>query len=115
MFEAGKVAVVGEADVVFAFRALGVDVFSPRNVEEARKVLETVEKEGYSLVFLHQDFLAPLKEERESLGKKFFPVVLGFSDFRQVANELEDMIRDMTVKATGSVSLVKRKGKDETR
>ncbi len=107
MFE--KVAIVGEADIVFAFRALGVKVFSPQSLEEARKIMEILEKENFALVFLHEIFFELLEEEREALREKFCPVVVGFSDHRKITNYLENMMRDMAIKATGSDSLVKRR------
>jgi V/A-type H+-transporting ATPase subunit F len=77
-----KVAVVGEADIIFALRALGVKVFSPKSLEEAKKVMESLAKENFALCFLHESFLEPLREEREALREKFCPVVVGFSDYR---------------------------------
>jgi len=38
-----KVAVVGEADIIFPLRALGMKVFSPKSLGEAKQVLETLE------------------------------------------------------------------------
>ena len=108
MFE--KVAVVGEKDFVFAFRALGFQVFSPQNEEEAKKVMEHIEKEKVALCFLHQRFLEPLKEEREELGKKMCPVVVGFRDFREVIDQLGAIMRETAMRATGSDSFMKREG-----
>lgn len=113
MFE--KVAVVGEEHFVFAFRALGFSVFSPRSLEEAKKVLEYLEKENFALCFLHQSLLEPLEEERKALGKKFCPVVVGFTDYRDIKDQLGRIMREMAIKATGSDSLVKGKEKDERR
>jgi len=113
MFE--KVAVVGDANLVFAFRALGIKVFSPKDSEEAKKVIETIEKENYALCFLHQSLLEPLKKERKALAKKFCPVVVGFSDYRDVTDQLENIMREVAIKATGSDSLTKRRKKDERR
>jgi vacuolar-type H+-ATPase subunit F/Vma7 len=110
-----KVAVVGEADIIFALRALGVKIFSAKDVEEARKAMETIEKENFALCFLHESFLEPLREEREALRDKFCPVVVGFSDYRKVTDQLERMMREVAIKATGSDSLVKRKEEDERR
>jgi len=110
-----KVAVVGEGDIIFALRALGVKVFSPQSIEEAREVMETLEKENFALCFLHEKFLEPLRGEREALREKFCPVVVGFSDYRKVTDYLERMMKDMAIKATGSDSLVRRRGKDERR
>jgi len=110
-----KVAVVGEADIIFALRALGVKVFSPKSLEEAKKVMESLAKENFALCFLHESFLEPLREEREALRDKFCPVVVGFSDYRKVTDQLERMMREVAIKATGSDALVKRKEEDERR
>ncbi len=110
-----KVAVVGEADFIFALRALGVKVFSPENLEEAKKIMEAIKEENFALCFLHESFLEPLSEEREALRKEFCPVVVGFSDYRKVTDQLERMMREVAIKATGSDSLVKRKEEDERR
>ena len=110
-----RVAVVGEADILFALRALGMKVFSPKSLEEAKKIMETLEKENFAICFLHERFLETLREEREALREKFCPVVVGFSDYRELTDHLEKIVRDMAIKATGSDSLVKRKGEDERR
>lgn len=113
MFE--KVAVVGDAELVFAFRAMGIKVFSPRAREEAREILETLKQEKFAVCFLHESLFEALKQERETLREEFCPVVLGFSDYRQVSGYLEKMMREIAIKATGSDSLVKKKDENETR
>ena len=110
-----KVAVVGDADIIFALRALGVKVFSPKSLEEAKKVMESLAEENFALCFLHESLLEPLQEEREALREKFCPVVVGFSDYRKVTDQLERMMREVAIKATGSDSLVKRREEDERR
>lgn len=110
-----RLAVIGDSDLVFPLKAMGIKTFSPKSVGEARDVLRSLEKEGVALCFLHEKFLAPLKEEREAFNKKLCPVVVGFSDYRQVADPMGKLMREMSIKATGSDSLVKKRGNDETR
>lgn len=110
-----KVAVIGEKDMVFAFRALGFKTYSPRHLDEAREILNGLEQDNVALCFLHQSYFEPLQEEREALGKKFVPVVVGFSDYRKITDHLENMMKEMAVKATGSDALVKRRGNHGTR
>jgi vacuolar-type H+-ATPase subunit F/Vma7 len=110
-----KVAVIGEKDMVFAFRALGFKTFSPRHLDEAREILEGLEEKKIALCFLHQSYFQALQDEREALGKKFVPVVVGFSDYRKITDHLETMMKEMAVKATGSDALVKRRGNHGTR
>jgi len=115
MFEWNKAAILGDADQVFAFRALGFKVYSPRSDDETRRVLEGLEQEGIALIFVHQKYLAPVEDLRKRMEKKFCPVVIGFSDHRDALDHLNTLMREMTVKATGSDLLVKGRGQDETR
>lgn len=110
-----KMAIVGDADIIFPLKTLGLKVYSPKNADDTRKILASLEKENVALCFLHESLLVPLEKEREDLRKKICPVVMGFSDFRVVTDYLGQIMRNMAVKATGSDSLVKRRGKDETR
>ncbi len=110
MSEGMKVAIVGDAGLLFGFRALGIKVFAPASLDEARAVLALLEKENYGLCLLHESFFGPLREEREALGRKFSPVIVGFSDYRTASDHLEAMLKEMAVRATGSDALVKRKG-----
>ncbi|MDH4217820.1 MAG: V-type ATP synthase subunit F [Candidatus Aminicenantes bacterium] len=110
-----KVAVIGDQDLVFPLRVLGIKVFAPQSVEEARRILKDLERENVALCFLHQSLLEPLQVEREALRKKIVPVVVGFSDYRKVIDHLDKMMKEMAVKATGSDALVKRRGNHGTR
>jgi vacuolar-type H+-ATPase subunit F/Vma7 len=110
-----RVAVIGDRDLVFPLKVMGIRVFSPKDIDEARRVLVSLEEEGIALCLMHESYFTPLSDEREALRKKFTPVLAGFSDYRKVTDELGKMMREMAVKATGSDSLVKRRGNDETR
>jgi len=110
-----RVAVIGDADLVFPLKTLGIKIYFPKTNEEAGQILRSLEEERIALCFLHERFLDPLKEKREILGKKVCPVVVGFSDYREITDHLGEMMRDMALKATGSDSLVKQRGQDETR
>jgi vacuolar-type H+-ATPase subunit F/Vma7 len=110
-----RVAVIGERDLVLPLKVLGIRVFSPKDIDEARQVLGSLEKEGIALCLLHESYFEHLSSEREALRGKFTPVVAGFSDYRKVTDELGKMMREMAVKATGSDSLVKKRENDEIR
>ena len=101
------VAIIGDADLVFPLRALGLKVYTPLDLAEARAVLKNLEAEDVGLCFLHERFFEPLAKERQALEKKFMPVIAGFSDYRMVTDYLAQTMREMAVKATGSDALVK--------
>ena len=110
-----RVAIIGERDLVFPLKVLGLRVFSPKDIDEARHVMSSLEEEGIALCLIHESYFEPLRSEREALRKKFTPVVAGFSDYRKVTDELGKMMREMAVKATGSDSLVKKRENHEIR
>jgi vacuolar-type H+-ATPase subunit F/Vma7 len=109
-----KVAVVGGRDLVFAFRVMGLKVFSPKNLEEAKKVIEIIKEKDFALCLLHESLFEPLSDELKTLKDKFCPVVVGFSDYRKVTDYLEKVVRQLAIKATGS-DVLKRRGEDERR
>ena len=113
--EKTRVAAIGPQDAVFALGVLGIKAYSPRDLDEAREILSSLERDNIALCFLHQSYFETLQEEREALGKKFVPVVVGFSDYRKITDHLENMMKEMAVKATGSDALVKRRGNHGTR
>ena len=58
-----KIAVLGDKDSVLGFRALGLDVFTADNAEQARPILHRLAKEGYAIVYLTQQLAAGLGAE----------------------------------------------------
>ena len=108
-----RVAIIGDADLVFPLRVMGIKVYSPKDALEAKRILIGLEKEHIALCFIHESLIEPTSEERERLMKKFCPVLVGFSDYRKITDYLADMLRDMAITATGSDSLVRRRGRDE--
>ncbi len=110
-----RVAIIGDRDLVFPLKVMGIKVYFPKDIDEARRILGSLEEEGIVLCLVHERYFDPLREEREMLRKKFAPVVAGFSDYRKVTDQLGQMMREMAVKATGSDSLVKQRGNDEKR
>ena len=108
-----RMAIVGDADLVFGFRALGIRTFSPRNADEARSVLSGIAQGDWALCLVHQKWLDVWRDQKEEMGKRLFPVVVGFSDHRDLTDRIGKMVRDMAVAATGTDSLVRRKGDNE--
>jgi vacuolar-type H+-ATPase subunit F/Vma7 len=106
-----KIAVMGDGDLILPLKALGLKVYTPMDIEEARDILKGLEKEEIALCLVHHQFLEPLKKEIDQLEKKFCPVIAGFSDYREVSDLLQRKMKHLSIKATGSDSLVRGKDK----
>ncbi len=105
-----KIAVMGDADLIIPLKALGIKVYTPENIYEARDILKGLEGEEIALCLVHDQFLEPLQKEINRLESKFCPVIAGFSDYREVSDLIKKRMKGLSIKATGSDSLVK--GKD---
>ena len=68
-----RVAVIGEQDLVFAFRALGIKAYSPQNLDEAREILFGLEKQISLSVFCTRAILMLSKKRGKLWGKSSCP------------------------------------------
>lgn len=60
-----KICVIGGAETVVGFKALGLEVFPVVNAEEARKVLRTVTdpEKGYAIIYIEETLAEKLQGE----------------------------------------------------
>ncbi|MCX8160295.1 MAG: hypothetical protein N3G18_05110 [Candidatus Saccharicenans sp.] len=116
MSEAGRIAVIGDRDFCAPFKVLGLSVLTPATPDEARSFLAQVVQEKYAICLIQETWLEVLKSEVAELSHKFSPVCLGFSDFRASSEAVENLMKELSIKAIGSDALFTRGRKDnETR
>ncbi|MGB4705565.1 MAG: V-type ATP synthase subunit F [Candidatus Saccharicenans sp.] len=116
MSEKAKIAVIGDRDICAPFAVFGLTVFTPGNVEEARSMLTQVAEEKFAICLIQETWLESLKAEVSELSQKTAPVCVGFSDFRAISESVQNLMRELSIKATGSDSLFARGRKEnETR
>ena len=61
-----KIAVIGGADTVMGFKALGLDVFPANGQEEAREVFRRVTRESdgqYAIIYVEENLATYLEHE----------------------------------------------------
>lgn len=108
-----KIAIIGRDEVVFPLSAAGFKVYFPKNIDEVRHILDSLEKEEVVLCLLHESYLKEMETELEARRKKTVPVIAGFSDYRTAEDVVWKMLRKLAVRAVGSDSLLKKRGADE--
>lgn len=104
----GKIAIIGDPDILLIFKILGMEVYPAKNKNEARQALSEVEVKNFPVCLLQQDYYSLLSEKERK--KEPWPVYLPFRDYRQAEDLLEGEIKKMMIKATGSDTLL-RKGR----
>ncbi len=116
MSEAGRIAVIGDRDFCAPFKVLGLSVLTPDNPDEARALLAQVVQEKYAICLIQETWLEVLKPEVAGLSHRLAPVCVGFSDFRASSESVENLMKELSIKAIGSDALFTRGRKEnETR
>ena len=71
-----KIAVLGDADSVLGFKALGLDVFPVDSVEKAKSTLRRLAKEDYAIVYLTEQLAVHMGEELNRYKDELTPAVI---------------------------------------
>ena len=74
-----KIAVVGAADSVIGFKALGLDTYAVENGEEAKKLLHELTKPGedeYAIIYMEETMAAEIESEIRKYDEKPSPAII---------------------------------------
>jgi V/A-type H+-transporting ATPase subunit F len=75
-----RVAVIGDRASVLAFRAMGVDVFTPTDSDAARNNVDRAAREGYGVIFLTETVAAMIPETVARYRSQLKPAVILIPD-----------------------------------
>ncbi len=71
-----KVGVIGDKDSVLAFKALGVHVFTVSEGDEARKMVDTLARTNYGVIFITEQIASLIPDTVERYDKEIIPAVI---------------------------------------
>lgn len=97
-----KVGVVGDKDSVLAFKALGVDVNTVTDREEARKIVDTMAKSNYGVIFITEQIASLIPDTIERYDKEIIPAVILIPSNQGSLSIGMDRINENVEKAVGS-------------
>lgn len=72
----GKIAVIGDAESVTAFRAIGADTFAANDSYKATDILRDLIRGDYAVIFITENLACNMETELETLKARPFPVVI---------------------------------------
>lgn len=75
-----KVSVVGDKDSVLAFKALGVDVFTPIGAKEISQCVKDLAKDGYGIIFITERFAEQIPDTVKYYSSKSIPSIVFIPD-----------------------------------
>lgn len=97
-----KVAVVGDKDSILAFKALGVDVFTAYEKEEARRIVDTIARDNYGIIFITEQIASLIPDTIERYDKEIIPAVILIPSNQGTLNIGMSRINASVEKAVGS-------------
>ena len=71
-----KIGVIGDKDVVLAFKAIGVDVFGTKNPLEARDIIKSCAKNGYAVLYLTEELAKELEDFLQRYKTVPYPAII---------------------------------------
>lgn len=97
-----NVAVVGDKDSVLAFKALGIDVFTVVEADEARRAIDTIARKKYGVIFVTEQIAEKIPDTIARYDDQLVPAIILIPSNQGSLNIGMNRINDNVEKAVGS-------------
>ena len=71
----GKIAVIGDKDLILAFKAIGMEVFCSNNAEETTNIIKRLAKD-YAVIFITEDLAMQVDELLTKYKTRTYPAII---------------------------------------
>ena len=71
-----KLGVIGDKDSVLAFKAIGIDVFTAIDKEDAEKLVKKLADENYGVIFITESFAQLIQETIDKYRESMTPAII---------------------------------------
>jgi V/A-type H+-transporting ATPase subunit F len=102
-------AVIGDKNSIFAFKAVGVEVFGADTETEAKEIVKTLAKENYKVIFITEDLAEKLEEFLNRYRTKTYPAIIPIPKGGTTSGYAMNSLRRDMDKAIGADILFKDK------
>lgn len=97
-----KVAVIGDIDSVTAFKALGLDVFTPTEKDEIRRTLDQAARDNYGIIYITEQLAVQIPDTIARYTAKMVPAVILIPSNQGSMHIGLDRINEQVERAVGS-------------
>lgn len=97
-----KVAVMGDVDSVLAFKALGLDVFTPYEKDDIQHTLDRLAKENYGIIYITEQLAVQIPDTIQRYTTKMIPAVILIPSNQGTLHIGLDRINEQVERAVGS-------------
>lgn len=96
-----KVAVIGDKGSVLAFRAIGVDVFTPVEDSEIRRTIDRLAREDYAVIYMTEAYATRVPDTINQYKEKPIPAIVMIPSSQGSLGVAMDSISENVKKAVG--------------
>ncbi len=96
-----KIGVVGDKDSVLAFKAIGVDVYSVIEADEARNTIDKLAANNYGIIFVTEQIAEKVEETIARYDREVLPAIILIPSNQGTLNIGMRRISDNVEKAVG--------------
>lgn len=92
----GKVAVIGEKQIVMAFKAVGFDTFYADDPQATTDIIrELVKNNSYAVIFITEDLAKAIDETLTLLKSRSYPIVVPLPSLDNIGYGMECIKKDV--------------------
>ncbi len=100
-----KIAVMGDRDSIYGFRALGLETFTVTDVEEGGRLLRRLADNDYGVIYMTEHTGELLKKERAKYEERVTPAIILIPGVFGNTGEGITRVKGTVEQAVGSVIL----------
>ncbi|MDD4606769.1 MAG: V-type ATP synthase subunit F [Patescibacteria group bacterium] len=102
-----QIAILGSANAVLGFKALGVEIFPVVEIADAHQALEKIKNGSYGVLFITEDWATQLKDEIDELARQTMPAITFIPSQHGTTNYGYQNLKKIVEQAVGSDILSK--------
>lgn len=97
-----KIGVVGDKDSVLAFKALGIDVYTPIGEQEIKNTVNQLAKDNYGVIFITENLAEKIPTTVQKYEEEIIPSIVLIPSNQGTLNIGMDKISKNIEKAVGT-------------
>ena len=71
-----RIGIVGDADSILAFKAIGVETFGVSDADEAKEYIKEMARKDFKVIFVTENYAEKLEEFLEKFRSRPFPSII---------------------------------------
>lgn len=96
-----KVAVIGDKESILGFSAIGIDIFTAYDQQEAKKIIHKLEAENYGIIYITEKLSLLIEDEIEKYRAKTIPNIITIPGNSGSMNIGSNNVKEYVKKAIG--------------